>query len=109
MGPGGGRRGGGGRGASPLPKKVILDLNQNKQKNPKSEKTEKTKIREMFYTDCVVVYEKIKLSYGQYTHSGIRVQPKTRENDSFEKKLLSPKNSSPDSKADFSEKLIFCI
>ena len=42
-------------------------------------------------------------------HSGIRVRPKTRKNDNFEKKTLCIKNSSPDSKADFSEKLVFGI
>ena len=40
------------------------------------------------------------------THSGIRVQPNTRKNDKFEKRAISLKNSSPDSKADFMKKFI---
>ena len=41
-----------------------------------------------------------------HADSGIRVRPKTRENDKFEKRAISLKNSSPDSKADFSEKFV---
>ena len=50
-----------------------------------------------------------KLSYGRYTHSGIRVRPETRKNDKFGKRALSLKNSSADSKAVFSEKFLFGI
>ena len=53
--------------------------------------------------------KKIKLSDGRYAHSRIRVRPKTRKNAQFEKRALSLKNSSPDSKADFSEKFLFGI
>ena len=45
--------------------------------------------------------------YGRYAHSGIRVRPKTRTNDKFKKRTIYLKDSSPDSKADFSEKLLF--
>ena len=39
----------------------------------------------------------------------IRVRPKTKKNDKIEKRTTSLKNSSPDSKADFSEKLVLGI
>ena len=39
----------------------------------------------------------------------MRARPQTRGNDKFEKRALSLKNISPDSKADFSEKLLFGI
>ena len=44
---------------------------------------------------------KMKMILGQYTHSGIRVWPKLTENDEFEKRSVSLKNSNPGSKADF--------
>ena len=49
--------------------------------------------------------EQWKWSYGQYTHYGIRVQPKTTNNDKFEKRSLSLKNSSLDLKAVFSQQV----
>ena len=49
--------------------------------------------------------KKWKWSYGQYAHSGIRVRPKLRKNDKFEKRALFPKNNSPGLKVDFPEKV----
>ena len=66
------------------------------QRNPK-------KLRfDWCFTRSSLFYEQVKLSYGRYTQCGIRVRSKTRENDKFEKRTLSLKNGSPDSKSDFS-------
>ena len=53
--------------------------------------------------------KKWKWFYGQYAHYGIRVWQKTMKKVKFEKKAVSWKNSSPGSKADFSEKSLFGI
>ena len=63
----------------------------------------------MFYHDASLFHQKVKGSYGRYTHSGRSDRPKTKENDKFWKRALSLKNSSPDSKADPSEKLVLGI
>ena len=47
---------------------------------------------------------KWKWSYGQYSHSGIRVRPKTMKNDKLRTRSISLKNSSPELKADFPNK-----
>ena len=57
--------------------------------------------------DKVAPNNKVSRPPHAYTHSGIRVSQKLRENYKFEKKPLSLKNSSPGSKADFSEKFLF--
>ena len=58
----------------------------------------------VFYHDILLCYQNGKCPHGQYAHSGIKVQPKTRKNDKFEKRAISLKDSSPASKADFSKK-----
>ena len=45
-----------------------------------------------------------KWFYGRYAHSGIRVRPKTKTNDKFEKNA-SLKKCRPDSKADFPKQM----
>ena len=64
----------------------------------------------MFHNEFHLFTKKWKWSHGQYTHSGIRVRPETRKNGKSEKGLyISLKNSSADSKADFSEKSKLCV
>ena len=67
----------------------------NKPRRRKWEKTPKTKIRLVSYHFVfILVTEKSKWCQGRCTHSGIRVRPKTRKNDKFEKWYISFKNSS---------------
>ena len=54
----------------------------------------------MFYNDFHDFTKKTTRSYGRYAHSGIRVRPKTKENDKFGKNSIS-KNNSPGLKATF--------
>ena len=77
----------------------------NKQRNRKWEKTQKPKIRLVFYNVFHIFTKSLIWSYGRYAHSGIRVRPKTRKNDKFEKRPLFLKNNSPGLKADFPQKV----
>ena len=69
-------------------------------------KNKQTKFRLVCYHVFLLFHQKVKMvlwSYGQYAHSGIRVQPKTKKNDKLGKRAISLKNDSQDSKADFSQ------
>ena len=55
----------------------------------------------MFYNVFFTFYEQMKMILWSIRTSGIRVRPKARKNDKFEKRTISLKNSSPDLKADF--------
>ena len=59
----------------------------------------------VFYDDFPIVYKKAQVILWRYAHSGIRVWRKITKNVKFEKIPLSLKNSSPDSKSDFSKKI----
>ena len=61
-------------------KLVIEEIEEIRREN------QKNNILLVFYYVFHYLTKKWKWSYGQYTHSGIRVRPKTRENDKFEKK-----------------------
>ena len=63
----------------------------------------------MFYHDSPF-FTKNKTIQGRYAHSGIRVRPKKKENDKFEKRAVALKNSRPDSKADLPKKSqVWCL
>ena len=80
----------------------------NKQRNRKWEKTPKPKIRLVIYIFSFFTKSLI-WSYGRYTHSGIRVRPKTRNKYMFAKRPISLKNSSLKLKAWFFKKVeIWC-
>ena len=59
----------------------------NKQRNRKWEKTQKPKIRLVCVTIVFHIFTKSRIwSYGRYTHSGIRVRPKTMKQKHVRKK-----------------------
>ena len=68
-------------------------------------------VRPVIYNDFCTLSPKSQNDpmVSQYAHSGIRVRPKTKKNDKFEKTEYIPQGSSPDSKADFPEKSKFGV
>ena len=95
----------------PHPRGEMLSsmISSNKQRNRKWEKTQKPKIRLVFY-NVFHIFNKSRIwSYGRYAHSGIRVRPKTRKKCMFAKKGISLKNSSLKLKVWFFRKVeIWC-
>ena len=86
-----GNGGGWGEGRG-VPKMVSLINNKNKQRNRKSEKTPKTKIRLVIYNNCSLVYEKVKMilwSIRTVWYTGLAKKQgkiKFETNDCFSKK-----------------------
>ena len=102
QGPGGEGRGGG------FPKCHPLEIVQiNRETENKKQKTQTN--NDLCCITIVIFTKKWKLSYGRYTHSGIRVWHQIRTSDKFEKMLLPPINNSPESKVDFPEKVLVVI
>ena len=93
----------------PSPKKLSSINDKNKQRNQKSEKSQKTKIRIVFYPDFSLFYQKVKMILWSIHTFWYKGSSGKKENDKFEKRALSLKNSSPDSKADFSKKVLFLV
>ena len=92
----------------PHPPNVNLDRQSKKtqkskiRENPTNQDSTSVLLRVLHYFT-----KKWKRSYGQYAHSGMRVRPKKIKNGKFEKRTMSLKHSSPDSKADFVKKSLF--
>ena len=88
---------------------VSLLNNQDKQRNRKSEKTPKTKIRLLIYNEFSLFYEKVKMilrSIRTFWYKGLA---KTKTISSSKKRPPSLKNSSPGSKAIFQKSFYLVV
>ena len=63
----------------------------------------------MFYNDFSEFYTKVKMILWSIRTFWYRGSAENQKNDKFQKRAISFKNSSPDLKADFSEKSLFGI
>ena len=88
---------------SPAPK-MLSSINSSSIKRNGFERNPSNQNSTSVLSWFASVYKNIKWSHGQYAHSGIRVRPKRRKNDKFEKWIISVKNSSLDCNADFRKK-----
>ena len=77
----------------------MLQINRD---NGDETKPEKARFDMWFTMICHLCTKSRRWSYGRYAHSGIRVRPKTRENDKFRKRPISLKNNSLKLKVCFS-------
>ena len=100
---------GGGGGGSPTPKMLSSINNLNKQRNPKSEETPKTKIRLMFYNVFSLFYQKVKMILWSIRTFWYKGSAENKGNWQVRKKGYISQNSSPDSKADFSKQSILGV
>ena len=75
--------------------------NERKPQNPRFD---------LCFTMCFHIFTKNRIwSYGRYTHSGIRVRPKTRKKHMFAKKAISLENSSLKLKVWFFQKVRYDV
>ena len=75
-------------GGIPHPKILSSINNKNNQRNPKSEKIQKTKTRLVFHHEVSLFDQKVKMILWSIHTFWYKVRPKTKENYKFEKRTL---------------------